>query len=366
MDKKRFSLRFTLVLLIPLGLLLVYFSSGNPQMTEKLYSATIYPPIGRILSRLTGVIPLSVAEFTVLVVPVALIAYMAAVIKKSFSHHGFSMVPLLSFAANMLIIISVLFFSFITLWGLNYYRQPFADLAGLQIRPSSVQELESLCSSLIDRANTLRQLVNVDTEGYVDVPGSTRDILQGCSKGYTAIAEKYPQLGGSYGTPKPILLSEPMNYTGICGVYFPFTGEANVNVSIPEATLPSTTAHEMAHQRGFSREDEANYIAYLACTNHSDANYRYSGVLLAMIHSMNALHRSDDGLHSKLAEGFSPEVRKDLDQINEFWNKYEGPVEEAADRMNNTYLKANNQKDGVQSYGRMVDLLIAEHRQTNK
>ncbi len=366
MNKKRFSYRFSVVLLIPIGLLLVYFSSGNAKIVEQLYSETVYPPIGKILSRLTGVIPLSVAEILVLVAPVALIAYVAAALKKSFSHHGFSMLPILNFAANMLVIVSVVFFSFITLWGLNYYRQPFSDLAGLQIKPSSVQELESLCSSLIDRANSLRQLVNVDAEGYVDVPGSTRDILRGCSKGYTAIAERYPQLGGSYGAPKPILLSVPMNYTGICGVYFPFTGEANVNVSIPEATLPSTAAHEMAHQRGFSREDEANYIAYLACTNHPDVNYRYSGVLLATIHSMNALYRSDSGLHSKLAEGFSPEVRKDLDQLNEFWKKYEGPVEETTERVNNTYLKANNQKDGVQSYGRMVDLLIAEHRQEQK
>lgn len=366
MKESRFSYRFSVVLLIPLGLLLVYFSSGNPKMVEQLYSETVYPPIGRILSRLTGVIPLSVAEIIVLVVPVVLIAYVAAVLKKSFGLRGFSMIPILNFAVNMLMIISFVFFSFITLWGLNYYRQPFADLAGLQIRPSSVQELESLCSSLIDRANTLRQSVNVNADGYVDVPGSTRDILRGCSKGYTVIAERYPQLGGSYGDPKPILLSVPMNYTGICGVYFPFTGEANVNVSIPEVTLPSTAAHEMAHQRGFSREDEANYIAYLACSSHPDVNYRYSGVLLAMIHSMNALYRSDSGLHSRLAEGFSPEVRKDMDQINEFWKKYEGPVEETTERMNNTYLKANNQKDGVQSYGRMVDLLLAEYRQEYK
>jgi len=366
MDKKGSLFKFAVILLIPLGLLLVYFSSGNPEIVERLYSEAVYPPMGKMLSRLTGIVPLSVAELTVLLVPVALITYMAAVLKKSFSRHGFSIIPILRFTVNILVITSVVFFSFITLWGLNYYRQPFADLAGLQVRPSSVQELESLCSSLIERANSLRQAVNVDTKGYVDVPGSTRDILRGCSKGYTALAERYPQLGGSYGVPKPILLSEPMNYTGICGVYFPFTGEANVNVSIPEATLPSTAAHEMAHQRGFSREDEANYIAYLACVNHPDVNYQYSGVLLAMIQSMNALYRNDNELHSKLAEGFSPEVRKDLDQINVFWKKYEGPVEETADRMNNTYLKANNQKDGVKSYGRMVDLLLAEYRQEQK
>jgi HAE1 family hydrophobic/amphiphilic exporter-1 len=89
-----------------------------------------------------------------------------------------------------------------------------------------------------------------------------------------------------------------------------------------------------------------------------------SGVLLALIHSMNALYGTDPDSAIKLAEGYSEGVRIDLDEINAFWKHYEGPVEDAADRMNNTYLKANNQKDGVKSYGRMVDLLIAEHRKS--
>jgi hypothetical protein len=37
-------------------------------------------------------------------------------------------------------------------------------------------------------------------------------------------------------------------------------------------------------------------------------------------------------------------------------------VAEKADAVNNTYLKSNNQEDGVKSYGRMVDLLLAERR----
>jgi hypothetical protein len=162
------------------------------------------------------------------------------------------------------------------------------------------------------------------------------------------------------------MLSELMNYTGICGVYFPFTGEANVNVSIPETSLPSTAAHEMAHQRGFSREDEANYISYLACTAHPDINYKYSGVLLALIHSMNALYEDDKPDFYKLSENYSDGVRHDIEELNKFWQKYEGPVERTSDKINNAYLKANNQKDGVRSYGRMVDLLIAEHRQAKK
>jgi hypothetical protein len=275
-------------------------------------------------------------------------------------------VRLLIYVTNILVILSIVFFTFIGIWGLNYYRMPFSSIAGLEVKPASVEELENLCKTLIERANTLRASVSVNSEGNVDIPGSSRDILQNCYKGYAAIASKYPQLAGKYGDPKPVFLSELMNYTGICGIYFPFTAEANVNVAIPESTLPSTASHEMAHQRGFSREDEANYIAYLACANHPDVAYRYSGVLLALIHSMNALHGSDEALASVLSESYGKGVRKDLVELREFWKRYEGPIEEATDKMNDTYLKANNQKDGVRSYGRMVDLLIAEHKQADK
>jgi len=363
MSINKIPAKITAILLTPLGFLLVYIFSNKPEMTERLYSEAVYPPIGKALSRLTGIIPVSVAEIIVLFLPAAFIAYILSALLRSFWHRSFSAKMLLNFTVNLLAAVSIAFFSFIILWGLNYYRLPFASIAGLEVRPASVAELESLCKSLIDRANVLRQEVSVDPEGYVDIPGSTRDILRSCYKGYAAIAGRYPQLAGSYGDPKPVLLSGLMNYTGICGVYFPFTGEANVNISIPEVTLPSTATHEMAHQRGFSREDEANYIAYLVCVNHPDINYRYSGVLLALINSMNALHRSDEELYSKLSDGYGPGIRKDLSQINEFWKKYEGPVERTSNRINNTYLKANNQKDGVKSYGRMVDLLIAEHRQ---
>jgi hypothetical protein len=243
---------------------------------------------------------------------------------------------------------------------------PFADIAGLEVKPASAAELKNVCKALIDRANGLRSSVNTDGAGNMNIPGNSLDVLKSCYKGYEVIVYRYPELAGSYGDPKPILLSKLMNYTGICGVYFPFTGEANVNVSVPDSILPSTAAHEMAHQRGFSREDEANYISYLACTAHPDVNFKYSGVLLALTNSMNALYRIDPSSFISLSENYSEGIRHDLAEINEFWEQYEGPVERTSDKINDKYLKANNQKDGVESYGRMVDLLIAEHRQTSK
>lgn len=363
MRNRKIRKRILLCLLIPAGAALAHFSSKNPVLVEKLYSSGIYRPIGRMLSRATGVLPFSAAELIAVLLPATLIIYTAGTLKKIISRRGFRIILLVNYTSNMLVIASILYISFLSLWGLNYYRMPFASIAGLEVRPASVQELESLCRVLIERANSLRMNVDVNSEGIMDIPGSSRDILKDCYKGYELIEGKYPALSGSFGNPKPVLLSELMNYTGICGIYFPFTGEANVNISIPDCSLPSTASHEMAHQRGFAREDEANFISYLACTAHPDINFKYSGILLALTHSMNALHNNDESSYLKLTEGYSEGVLRDLKAVNEFWDRYEGPVELTSNKINNAYLKANKQKDGVKSYGRMVDLLIAEHRQ---
>lgn len=364
MKHRALLIKLAISLLLPISIILIHIASRRPELVERLYSEGLYPSIGRILSNASGIIPISLTELAFILVPAAFIIYTIIVLIRFFTVKG-SLMPLLEYAVNILLILSLGFFIFLSTWGLNYYRMPFANIAGLEVKPASVEELEGLCQTLIDRANSLRLSVSTDKNGNVDIPGSSRDILNNCYKGYEAISDEYPVLSGSYGNPKPVLLSELMNYTGICGIYFPFTGEANVNVSIPEVSLPSTALHEMAHQRGFSREDEANYISYLACTAHPDVNYKYSGLLLALTNSMNALHSADADAYLRLSGNYSKEIRKDLAALNEFWEKYEGPVERTSNRINNTYLKANNQKDGVKSYGRMVDLLIAEHRQKN-
>jgi hypothetical protein len=248
------------------------------------------------------------------------------------------------------------------MWGFNYDRLSFDRISGLKVQKSSIRELYSLCDSLIGRANTLREKVNEDSRGVMSIPGGYKSIFKRAGAGYDSISSIYPELGGKYGPPKPVLLSVPMSYTGITGVYMPYTGEANVNVNITDMMLPCTAVHEMAHQRGFAREDEANYISYAACSRHPDADFQYSGVMLALIHSVNALASYDYDAYKELARKYSPGVKRDLAYDNEFWAKYEGFVSDVSDKVNDIYLKSNGQADGVQSYGRMVDLLLAEYR----
>lgn len=354
--KNNLRIKLTIILLSPIIFLLNLITKRYPEFIEKYYSNTADKGIRQLLSFITSPFPTSAAEFLVPFLLLILIINVVVLIIK-IKKGGFT-----NQLINLLAYASALYVLFMVFWGFNYNRLSFDKISGLKIEKSSKQELYGLCESLIDRANVLRTEVDKNSQGVMTLPGGYKDVFKRAYKGYDSASKLYPELGGKYGPPKRILLSEKMSYTGITGIYMPYTGEANVNINMTDYMLPCTAAHEMAHQRGFAREDEANYIAYVTCTMHPDADFQYSGVMLGVIYSMNALADTDMEMYKQLVKKYSPGVRRDLVNDNEFWKKYKGKVEETANKVNNTYLKSNGQQDGVQSYGRMVDLLLAEYK----
>ena len=153
-----------------------------------------------------------------------------------------------------------------------------------------------------------------------------------------------------------------MSHMQLTGEFTLFTFEANINNDAPDYSIPATMCHELAHTRGFMREDEANFIGYLACINSDSIEFQYSGVMLALIHASNRLYETDQALYRDVASTFSDGVRRDFADNNAYWAQFEGPVAEVSDAVNNAYLVMNHQSDGVKSYGRMVDLLLADYR----
>jgi len=347
-----------LVLLIPLGYLLLYLSSLSHPLTENIYSKGLYKALSIPLNILFGYIPVSVAEIILISTVLILLFLIVRTIIKSPSEKWSILGRAIS---NIVAAASILYLSFILLWGFNYQRLPFKDIAGYDTQPTDINTLKHVCEALIQRTNELRTQVDENIDGIMKLSGGINDTLKRAHMGYNNIESKYPELTYKFGRPKGVLLSEVMSYLGIGGVYFPFTTEANVNISLPSTSLPFTACHEMAHQIGFSREDEANYIAYLACKFHPDHDFQYSGTLSAMIYATNALYQYSPEDYFELREKFSDGVARDVKASNNYWEKYETKIQDFSSSINNAYLKANMQNDGVRSYGRMVDLLIAEY-----
>ena len=175
------------------------------------------------------------------------------------------------------------------------------------------------------------------------------------------MAREYPFLALEGQTAaKPIFFSRLQSRLGFTGVYFPFTGEANVNVDAPACLLPATVAHEMAHQRMVASEQEANFVGILAAVTSGDPVYQYSGYLMGLIQLCNALAPVDRGAWQDIVQRyFTQELADDWNDNNAYWAALASPVETAAEQVYDSFLKGNGQKLGMRSYGACVDLLAA-------
>ncbi len=352
---------FLLCAFLPAAYYLKEWAIKNPGWVEETYANNWYKAYSQPWSKVFASYDFSFIEFFVYTLIIVLvISIVWSVISAFRNKHG--IYTILKWAVSLAATASILYFFFIAGWGLNYYRYPLYSTMGYTNRMSSTDELYELCDDLISDANSLRKGLNEDENGVLSIPYSTDEILKMVPDIYNDVSSEYEMFAGQYSAPKPVYLSEYMNHTQITGIYLMFTAEANVNVATDGILLPATACHEAAHQRGFAREDEANFIAYLVCRESADEYFKYSGTLLALINAMNKLYAADSDRFYELRALYSDSVNADMAYRAAFWKQYEGPVAEKTEAVNNTYLKSNDQEDGVKSYGRMVDLLLAERR----
>ena len=351
-----------LIPLLPLAIIISFLGSINPKGIESVYSNGIYKFVAQVMSNITGIIPISISEIIILSLIAFSIYQVIKLIINIKNTKDNRLAILVRFFISVIVVLSIIYFTFMLAWGLNYHRLPLADIVGFEMIEYDSNDLADLAEYLIFDANELRQKVKFDEYGIMTLGESPFSTMKRSNIAFEEAGKLYPELGGNYGKPKVLLLSRSISYLGIWGFYFPFTFEANVNVNIPDSMIPSTAIHEIAHQRGFAREDEADYIAYLVSRMHPDYDYQYSGTLMALRHVMNALARTDYERFLELRETYSAGVLKDMQAITVHNQRHSGFISNISAEVNNAYLKANAQKDGIQSYGRMIDLLMAQYK----
>lgn len=351
------SKKILMLILISVSIVLTMYARINRSFAE-FYASKVYPVFAGIISFFTSKVKFSLAEFIIIALLITVVIYLLIVLVKTLTKK--SSVYFKNFFLNMSLVLSIIYFLFVLFCGINYYRYEFTYYSGLEIKESSTEELIKLCEILISDANEQRALLKTGVNGTaeifdVDYIGTA----ERARKSFDNISQDYEVLNGNYPAPKPVINSSIMSQMRITGVFIPFTFEANVNVDIPEYQIPSTMLHELVHLRGFMREDEANFISYLACVNSGFDDFAYSGTMLALTHSMSALYFEDYEAFAGLYNTYSEDVRNDLRYSSNYWKQFETKVAEISNKVNDSYLKANNQDDGVKSYGRMVDLLLA-------
>lgn len=361
--------RTLLLFLAPLGVLLLEIAKRNAFFAEEVFAKRIYRVLSVCISVLTGWLPFSLAEWIVILAPVLLLLLLFLFFRHIHRARGGAnevFAACMNGIVNLACAVSVFFFIYAVGCGVNYYRYPVAGYLGLEVQESAEEELKGLFTELAKTAALLREeLASEDENGVYVLPMTEAELGRLAAEAYESFAEEYDIFAGHYPKPKQVMLSRLMSYTQITGIYTCWTMEANVNIDISPYSIASTMCHELSHLRGFMREDEANYLSYRVCMASESKDVQYSGVMHALIHTGNALYRKNPEAYYEIAGlYYSAGMRRDLAANSEYWKQFEHTkVAQTSEKINDTYLKANNQTDGTQSYGRVVDLLLAEYRQ---
>lgn len=350
-SKRRITVS-ALLLVLSAGLMVL--SVQAPDFAE-WYSQNIYPVLVSAIGRLTGLLPFSLAEICLYLLLAALILSLICLCI-GIARKGEAGRRLFAWFSCAVLAVSILAFLYTAGCGVNYHRKTFSSEEGIIASDYTAEELQEICIRLTEEVNSRAGKVSRDSDGVMIL---TAPEGEGAVEAMEKLAEAFPSLKGYYPMPKKVAVSEILSYQGLTGVYSPFTIEANYNGDMTPYNIPFTACHELSHLRGFMEEKEANFIAFLACIGSDRTDFQYSGYLSGWTYCMNALYRADAEAWQETRSLLDKKAEADAWANSQFWNSYEGVISETADRINDTYLRANGQADGVRSYDRMVDLIMA-------
>jgi hypothetical protein len=342
--------------------------SHAPHVAETIWGRGAGPWITFLLSRFTGLLPFALVEpLFVAWLGWRLVGAAASLREVARRRRPFA-ATLLRGALVLVRDLAVATALFYALWGAGYARAPIERrLAWSNERGAAsvadADELARLAEQMVDAANAayvvLHDKEDAGTPTRVD---DARALEAAVESGWCRVAAaldfSFPS-SLRHGRAKPLLASPLLRRAGLSGFYCPFTGEANVNASVPGAAWPQVVGHEKAHQRAVNREDEANFLGYLAAATASDPLARYSAAVFAQRQLLLALLRVDEARARELVARRYPGVQRDVDDLHAYWRVSEGRTGKIAERMNNAYLRGNRVAEGTASYGRSVGLLLA-------
>lgn len=349
-------LSIVLLAIFVLGLAVLFIARANTEFADfwNRYIASV--PRGA-LAYITNIIPFSLAETFIITLPLWIAVIIRYVIKHKVAARWSSTlrfsVTLLSIASLMLSVLNLCF-------SPGYSTSSLDKKLDLERRKVTAEELYITGDMLTNELSRLAEQVNYSPDGESFMPYTFGEMTKKLNEAYSELCDDHSFIPRLYSRPKKVMLSEPWTYTHIAGVYTYFTGEANVNVNFPDYTLPFTAAHEMAHQRGIAREDEANFIAFLVCMESDDPYIRYSACLSMYEYVANVLYRADKDMYRQLYQNTDGRIKAEEAAYGRFFEKYKDNI--AADvsgAVNDSYLQSQGQSEGSRSYGLVVDLAVA-------
>jgi hypothetical protein len=348
-------------LLLIVGVIFIKWYSANSQRVEDGYATAFYPKLSIFFRTIFGWLPYSIGDVfygvVVLWLLVKLIKGIRNIFKRKITWQGLGK----SLAKGIFILLFT-YLLFNLFWGINYNRKGIAYQLNLAKDSITKQDVVELNAILVQKINATKLSLLLSKTIYP----TNKQLFAKVENAYKKVDSVYPFL--KY---KPVSIKSSMwgwlgNYTGFTGYYNPFSGEAQVNTTIPKFIQPFTTCHEVGHQLGYAKENEANFIGFLAAIHSQDTLLLYSTYLEMFMYSNRNLFRADTSAAKTFAKALLPQVKEDITEWRKFNASRKSFMEPIVRWGYSHYLKQNNQPQGLLSYDAVTSFLVAYYKKYGK
>jgi hypothetical protein len=353
MDKRK---NWNLIFLLLITILIKIFSLF-PGAVERYYSDGLYPVISKTQRTLIGWIPFSIGDIFYFLAGLYMllktIGFIKKIIQKKIDKRY-----LLHAGKKVLTVALMVYNIFNVLWGLNYNRVGVAKQLELKREAVAAPDLINVMQQIVYQLNELDSFARHNRSSLT----RKKNLFQGSVSSYQSLEKKNNLFTYSRYSVKPSLYSYLGNYMGFTGYYNPFSGEAQVNTTVPVYIQPFVTCHEIGHQLGYAKESEANFAGYLSASSSGDPAFRYSAYFDLYLYGRRYIYLLDTVKGKQLDSLLHPGVKKDIRDLREFVTRHANPIEKIIDLLYSQYLKANDQPLGRLSYSEVIIWVIAYYK----
>lgn len=330
--------------------------SLNPLWVELYYTYGIYPLISGLLRTILGWIPFSIGDLAYTAAGIWLVGKVWKLLRLFKRRQVKEHLSWIVFRKYLKLVL-LIYIIFNVFWGLNYYRQGITRQLGLTIEAYTSEDLFILTNILQQRLNASAE--RIDSVQRLNYNQNSTLFNSGIAA-YKNSVNRYSFL--SYNSPsiKPSLFTSVGHWFGFTGYYNPISAEAQLKTTVPVFLKPFIVTHEIAHQLGYAKENEASFVAYLTCKEAHDANFVYSAYF-EMFRDAILECRLTFGKEKmdSLTKGLHPRVKWDSYDLHQYLMRERNFIEPFMSGAYDKYLKLNNQPKGKATYDEVIAYLIA-------
>ena len=330
--------------------LLIKIVKQYPEFIETYYSKGVFPVISKLLNTVFKWVPFSVGDLLYIAL-IIYIFYWVILNRKRLRTKP------VAWSLDVLVFVSFFYFMFHFCWGYNYYREPLHTTLNLNPKYTTTQ-LKSVTNQLVLKTNKLHFAITKDSLSKTTLSYDFAELTEMSQAGYVQLEKVYPNFKHDGQNSKKSMFSTPLTFMGFSGYVNPLTLEAQINAVMPRNSMPTTIAHEQAHQLGYAAENEANFIAFLASIHNKNRYFNYAGYKFALRYCLIELSKRDQDAYDSTLCTINTGILEDYQEAFEFWSAYNNPLEPVFKGFYSDFLKANNQVKGIESYSYVVALLV--------